>query len=140
MFGLTTTRRRRAELAAARAETDRQRTRAEAAEGRVKTAEFNRGQLLNQLAEADAANRRLAGRVEELGRRNSTLAESDPDHLADLEQQLADVRRELAAERKRVERLQRRYDDAVGLTSSGIKDSSPWQPGYQPPKPKADAS
>lgn len=136
MFGLTTTRRLRAELAAARAETDRQRARAETAEGRVETAEFNRAQILRQLGEADAANRRLAGRVEELGRRNSTLAESDPDHLASLEQQLASVRRELAAEKKRVERLQRRYDDAVGLTSSGIKDSSPWQPGYQKPKPE----
>jgi uncharacterized protein YhaN len=136
MFGLTTTRRLRAELAAARAETDQQRRRAEAAEGRAATAEFNREQVLHQLAEADAANRRLHGRNLELGERLSALAESDPDHLAALEQQLANVRRELAAEKKRVERLQRRYDDAVGLTRSGIQDSSRWQPGYQKPTPE----
>lgn len=136
MFGLTTTRRLRAELAAARAEAERQRTRAEAAVSRAVTAEFNREQVLHQLAAADAANRRLAGRVEELGRRNAALAESDPDHLADLERQLANGRRELAAEKKRVERLQRRYDDAVGLTTTEIKDSSRWQPGYRTPTPE----
>jgi hypothetical protein len=36
-------------------------------------------------------------------------------------------------------RLQRRLDDAVGLTSSGIADSSSWQPGFETPKPKAGA-
>lgn len=87
-----------------------------------------------QFAEADAANRRLSGRVEELGRRNSTLAESDPDHLADLETQLEDTRKQLAAETRRADRLQQRLDDAVGLGHGPIKNSGPWQPGYQPPK------
>ena len=140
MFGLTTTRRHEREinaLEARLAQAIEQRNTARSERQAFRAAAETAGR---QFAEADATNRRLSGRVEELGRRNSTLAESDPDHLADLEQQLADVRRELAAEKKRVERLQRRYDDAVGLTSSGIKDSSPWQPGYQPPKPKADAS
>ncbi len=130
--------RSRAEAELLAVEADRERLRGErdqflddrnAAQAAARTA-------AEKFAEADATNRRLAGRVEELGRRNSTLAESDPDHLADLEQQLANVRRELAAEKKRVERLQRRYDDAVGLTSSGIRDSSVWQPGYQKPKPE----
>lgn len=90
-----------------------------------------------QFAEADAANRRLSGRVEELGRRNSTLAESDPEYLAGLEEQLAAVREQLAAETKRADHLQRRLDDAVGLPARGpIKDSSIWQPGYQKPKPE----
>lgn len=69
MFGLTTTRRLRAELAAAKAETDRQRVRAETAEGHAATAVHNRKQILVQNAEQDATNRRLAGRVRELTRR-----------------------------------------------------------------------
>jgi hypothetical protein len=69
MFGLTTTRRLRAELAAAKAETDRQRLRAETAEGHAATAVHNRKQILVQNAEQDATNRRLAGRNQELTRR-----------------------------------------------------------------------
>ena len=51
---------------------------------------------------------------------------------------LLDERR---AETRRAEHLQRCYDNAVGLRYGGqIVDSSAWQPGYQPPKPKAGAS
>ncbi|MFJ3021436.1 hypothetical protein ACIPH4_10855 [Streptomyces tendae] len=91
-----------------------------------------------QFAQADADNRRLAGRNQALGERISTLTESDPDYLVDLEQQLADVRKELAAEKRRADQLQRRYDGAVGLYPGGITaDSGPWQPGYRKPKPEA---
>ncbi|MGX1116353.1 chromosome segregation ATPase [Streptomyces ambofaciens] len=90
-----------------------------------------------QFAQADADNRRLAGRNKALGERISALTESDPGYLADMEQQLAAVREELAAERRRAERLQARLDDAVGLPASGpIRDSSVWQPGYKAPRPE----
>jgi hypothetical protein len=56
MLGLTTTRRLRTELAAAKAETDRQRERAETAEKNAATAVFNRRQALRQLAEAASAS------------------------------------------------------------------------------------
>jgi chromosome segregation ATPase len=36
--------------------------------------------------------------------------------------------------RRRVARLEKQYDDAVGLKDSGIEDSSRWQPGYKDPK------
>jgi chromosome segregation ATPase len=48
--------------------------------------------------------------------------------------------RELDSERKRADRLQRKYDDAVGLKRSGIEDSGRWQPGYKTPNPKADTA
>lgn len=90
-----------------------------------------------QFAQADADNRRLAGRNEELGKRISALTEADPDYLADLEQQLADVREELAAEKGRADQLQRRYDGAVGLyPGDRIADSGPWQPGFKKPRPE----
>ena len=64
MFGLITTRRYREDLAAARAETDRQRERAETAEKAQSTAEFNRGQAVRQFDNADEqlviARKRLA--------------------------------------------------------------------------------
>ncbi|MFJ8538114.1 hypothetical protein [Streptomyces sp. NPDC093591] len=145
MFGLTTTRRLRAEVAAAKAETDRQRERAEKAVKAEATAKFNRQQALDQLAAADAANRRLHGRNLELGQRISKLTEADPEYAAQLERRVARLRRivsQLLADRrtetKRADGLQRRLDDAVGLTPRGIEDSRQWQPGYQ--KPKADAS
>ncbi|MFD8254972.1 hypothetical protein [Streptomyces werraensis] len=145
MFGFTTTRRLRAVQTAARSEQERLRIRAERAESRAKTAEYNREQLLRQLAEADAANRRLHGRVEELGRRVSVLAESDLEYAAQLERRKTSLEkaghRILAAwarEQRRADHLQQRLDDAVGLTSKGIQDSSRWQPGYKPaPKPEA---
>lgn len=135
MFGLTTTRRLRAELAAAKAETDRQRERAEQAEAGKATAEYNRAQLLRQLAEADAVNTGLRGRIQELGRRISRLTEADPDYAEALEKQLAAAREQLAKETRRADRLQLRLDDAVGLKPGRIEDSSSWQPGYEKPKP-----
>ena len=64
MLGLTTTRHLRIELAAAKAETDRQRERAEKAEKAEATAVFNRGQAIRQFDNADgqlkAARKRLA--------------------------------------------------------------------------------
>jgi len=139
MFGLVTRRRHEQELDAAKAETARQRRAAEAATSRAITAEFNRDQILRQLAEADATNRRIDGRNKALNERITALTESNPECLADLEKQLAAAREELTAEKQRGDRLQERLDDAVGLPRRGpIKDSSDWQPANQ--KKKAGTS
>lgn len=141
MFGLTTTRRLRAEVADAKAETRRQRQRAETAEQTAATAEYNRGQLLRQLADADAANRRLEGRVLELGRRLTKLAEADPEYAATLEQRVTRLRRVGArilaaytAEKKRADRLQAELDDALGLNHPDIQAGRNWQ-SRRPDKP-----
>lgn len=42
--------------------------------------------------------------------------------------------RERDSEKKRADRLQQQYDDAVGLKRGGIEDSSRWQPGYKTPE------
>ena len=143
MFGITITRRLRAELDAQKAETGRQRRRAEAAEGRASTAEFNREQVVRQNADLDAANRRLMGRNIELGRRLASLTESDPEYAAKLEQRVERLKkvgtRVLNAwnsELLRANHLQARLDDAVGLGSTRPLDSSTWQPGYVAPKPE----
>lgn len=141
MFGLTTTRRLRAEVAAAKAETRRQRQRAETAEQAAATAVYNRGQLLRQLAEADATNRRLEGRVLELGRRLTKLAEADPEYAVVLERRVTRLRRVGArilaaytAEKKRADRLQAELDDALGLNHPDIADGRNWQ-SRRPDKP-----
>jgi len=130
MFGLTTTRRLRAELDAAREETTRQRERAEKAEGLKATAEYNREQVLRQLAEAGAANRRLYDRNLELGRRLSLLGESDPEYAARLERRVDRLRkatsRILAAyhgEQRRADRHRERLDQALGLDSPAIEQA-----------------
>ena len=138
-----TRRRYEDELAAAKHEIRRQRERAEAAEEKASTAEFNREQILRQLAEADATNRRLHGRNLELGRQVSALAESDLEYAAHLERRVARLKKvgkrivaAWAREQKRADHLQQRLDDAVGLSTT-IVDSGRWQPGYKPaPKPE----
>jgi chromosome segregation ATPase len=62
------------------------------------------------------------------------------EELAELKAQLSDSaatywKAEAKREKKRGDRLQKQYDDAVGLKPGGIEDSRPWQPGYQAPKP-----
>jgi hypothetical protein len=83
MFGLVTRRRHEAELAAMREEREQQRARADEA-NEIATAEVAVRRTLNrQLAEADAVNRRLAGRNAELTRR---LEENtDAEYTARLE-------------------------------------------------------
>jgi chromosome segregation ATPase len=122
------------QVAALNADRDRLRRRAETAEQTAATAEYNRGQLLRQLADADATNRRLEGRVLELGRRLTKLAEADPEYAATLEQRVDRLRRVgarlLAAytgEKKRADRLQAELDDALGLNQPDIVDGRDWQ-------------
>jgi len=136
MFGFVSRRRHEQELAAAQTEIAALRRRVLDTEARHDEVEDKRRRLARWLAEADAANRRLAARNLELGNRISAFAESDPEYAAQLEQQVARLTAEVAAETKRADRLQARLDDAVGLTPSGIQDSGRWQPGYQTPKPE----
>lgn len=134
MLGITTTRRLRREVADAKAETDRQRERAENAEKNQATAEFNREQILRQLAEADSANRRLHDRTLELGRRISALTEADPEYAARLERRVARLLKVIArlyarghAEKVRADHLQRRLDQALGLDQTAVMAGAAWQ-------------
>lgn len=137
----------RADNARLRGERDRAR------EGKA-TAEFNRGQVLRQNAELDAANRRLSGRNLELCTRLSDYAEADPDYLACLERRITCLQkgaaRYLAALwqarakasgtadadvlLRRIKHLEKELDNATYLPASGPQNFSRWQPGYQDPK------
>ncbi|MFI8535434.1 hypothetical protein ACIGMX_34955 [Streptomyces aquilus] len=84
---------------------------------------------------------------ESLLSKHSTLRAQSPGHkqakqmaerIVRLQKGVAKARAERSEEKRRYDGLQRRYDDAVGLTAGAIQDSRSWQPGYE--KPKADAS
>jgi hypothetical protein len=142
MFGLVTRRHHEAELAAVRSYNNALRERCELAEKNEAAERGARRTITRQHAEADAANRRLSGRVLELGRRLSLLAESDPEYAARLERRVARLLKVVVrvavashAERLRAEHLQKRLDDAVGLASARPLDSAAWQPGYVAPEP-----
>ncbi|GAB2731506.1 hypothetical protein [Streptomyces bullii] len=124
----------RSRYEAARAEADRQRERADKFEQRADTAVFNRRQIARQLVDADVANRRLAGRNLELGRRLSRLTESDPEYTAQIERRLERALRACArwmnavwVETRHTDRLQARLDDALGLNDSAVLDGRYWQ-------------
>lgn len=96
------------------------------------TAVFNRQQVLGQYAELDEkytgvciVNRclteDLAAAREELAELRAQSSDSAAAHWS------AQARRE----KKRADRLQKQYDDAVGLKPGGIEDSRKWQPGYK---------
>lgn len=156
MFGFTTTRRLREELADARTEANRQRERAEKAEARAKTEIEARRSITRQNAELDAANTRLTGRNKALGQRlaevqvangfNPAEARRTAERIATLRKAAAAgreeatlARAEARRERRRREELQKKYDEAVGLAPGGILNSGPWQPGYEAPKPDTKA-
>ena len=111
------------------------------------TAEFNRGQALRQLAEAEAANRRLAGRNLELGVRLSAYAESDPEYVAGLEKRLDRALKACAryldayhAEKRRTAHLQRRLDDATGLNSAAVIAGARWQERRDDKRPRLEGA
>lgn len=154
MWPFTTRREQRLEAELDAVNADRERIRGERTQFTKDrdTARFNREQILRQLAEADADNRRLHGRNLELGKRLSALSESDPEYTAQLESQVAELQQRLAdaaqdgewrgrARRaeKRVKHLEKELDNALGMPASGILTSAPWQPGYQDPKPDTKA-
>lgn len=132
------------ELAAARAETDRQRARAVKAEARATTEIEARCSITRQHAELDAANRRLAGRNKALGDRlaeaqvangfNPAAAKRTAERIAALQKAAAAGREEAAIaraearrERKRANGLQKRLDDACGLNTAEVLDGRHWQ-------------
>lgn len=140
------------ELAAARAETNRQRARAVKAEARTATEIEARRSITRQHAELDAANTRLTGRNKALGDRlaeaqvangfNPAAAKRTAERIAALQKAAAKAREEAAIaraemrrERKRGDHLQKELDNALGMPPGGLLDSSVWQPGYETPKP-----
>ncbi|MFI7294022.1 hypothetical protein [Streptomyces sp. NPDC050121] len=70
---------------------------------------------------------------------NACLTEANTElreQLAELRAQLSDSAAtywsaEARREKRRADRLQKQYDDAVGLTGARPQDSSRWQPGYK---------
>lgn len=151
MFGITTTRRLREELEAERAETNRQRERADKAAARAKTEIEARRSITRQNAELDGAITRLTGRNKALGERlaevqvangfNPVEARRTAERIATLRKAAAAgreeatiARAEARRERRRREELQKKYDEAVGLPAGGILASGPWQPANQLPK------
>jgi len=99
-------------------------------------------------AESREASERYARREADETRTALTLVNTHlTEDLTDVKEQLAELRAlssdsaatrwqaEARREKRRADRLQKQYDDAVGLKPGGIVDSRPWQPGY-----KADAS
>lgn len=111
-----------ADLAAARAEANRQRERAEKADARAETEIEARRSITRQHAELDAAITRLTGRNKALGER---LAEA----------QVAGGFNPGAAKKtaERIATLQK-------AAAAGREDAAPWQPGYQAPTPDTKAS
>ena len=85
-----------------------------------------------QLAETQQVESALARQIHDMAQ----PVDPDDAYLDDITR----LTRELDCEKKRADRLQRKYDDAVGLKRSGIEDSSRWQPGYKAPNPKADTA
>lgn len=83
-------------------------------------AEVKRRNLARWLAQANAANAHLTGRVDELIRQAESTSFEDS-----------------AALKSQIRHLQKRLDDAVGLAGRVPEDSGPWQPGYK--KPGVDA-
>lgn len=156
-FPIVTRRRFEDELAAAKAETSRQRQRAENAEKTAETAKFNRGQALDQNAALDAANRRLDGRNRALAERleaaqvgsgfDAAAAKTTANRIAELVKEAAQARAEAAEARalgrqhqRQAEHLQKRLDEALGMEAGRIQDSAPWQPGFQKPNLGKEAS
>jgi hypothetical protein len=143
MFGLITRRRHKAELDALRSQYEALRERCEIAESNEATERAARRTITRQFAEADAANRRLEGRLLELGRRLAKLAESDPEYAARLERRVARLlvvgARLLAAytvEKRRADRL------ASHLDSGDLKAIKQWEARVQAHdewKPDADS-
>lgn len=145
------------ELAAARAEINRQRERAVKAEARATTEIAARETITRQHAELDAANARLTGRNKALGERlaeaqvangfDPVAAKRTAERIATLQKAAAAGREEAALaraearrQRKRADGLQKRLDDAVGLPPGGVLSSASWQPGYQETQPGTGVS
>jgi hypothetical protein len=147
MFGLVTRRR----LNTALDEIAQLRARVVATEARHDEVEDKRRRLARWLADATTANRRLHDRNLELGRRLSTMGESDPEYAARLEQRVARLRqvgaRILAAytaEKCRADRLASHLDSgdlkAIKEWEARVKKHDAWTPGDPEKRPVDGAS
>jgi hypothetical protein len=122
------------DLEAARAEAGRLREQRNTAVRDEETARFNRERILHQLADADAANRRLSGRNLELGARLAQYAEADPEYAASLEARLKRAlraavryRSDLREEKRRADTAQNSLDVFLGLDSPAVAAGATWQ-------------
>jgi len=97
-------------------------------EARHDEVEGMRRRVAEELAAASIVNVRLTEANSELREQLAELKAQSSDSAATYWS--AEARRE----KKRADRLQKQYDDAVGLKPGGIEDSRPWQPGYQESK------
>lgn len=146
-----------ADLAAARAEANRQRERAEKADARAETEIEARRTITRQHGELDAANTRLTSRNKALGNQlaaaqaangfDPVKARRTAERIAALQKAAAEGRDEAAKaraeakrERKYVAHLQKELDNALGLPPGGPLSSAVWQPGYQAPIPDTKAA
>lgn len=101
-------------------------------EARHDEAEEERRQLARWLADEKTSNRRLTEELAAVSIVNTRLTED----LTEVRAQLTDSAAahwsaQARREKKRADRLQKQYDDAVGLTGARPQDSSRWQPGYK---------
>jgi hypothetical protein len=101
------------------------RRRVVATEARHDEAEGERRQAAEELAATTIVNVCL---TEELGALKEQLAEARA--LAD-DSLASQLRAQLKREKRRADRLQKQYDDSVGMGAGRIEDSSRWQPGYK---------
>lgn len=115
-------RRYKAELATKQALLDEARTERDGARAGREQFRLEVLRLTRLLADGRAREKRLTGTV-------TAYANRDLDKTDEV----------IALERQ-VKHLQARLDDAVGLTTGGIKDSAPWQPAHTEPKPEVAGS
>lgn len=126
------------------------RSRVLATEARHDEAARAHNQLAKKLADEKTANRHLAEELQAVSIVNARLTEDlvkEREVSGSLALQIhamaqpvepdldaADWPAKYEAEKRRADRLQRQYDDAVGLSAGRIEDSSRWQPGYEDSK------
>jgi hypothetical protein len=131
-------RRHEADLAAAKAETARQRERADRAEDNAKTWRAAQQVAARQFSEADAANKRLAGWNTALATRLETAqvgggfdqagACRTAERIARLQKAVARARTEAAEERAARTALQKQWDGVFGLDDDpAIAAGTGWQ-------------
>lgn len=118
MFGLTFTRRHKAELAAARAESARLRRERDEARDDRDTAVFNREQVLAQNAGLASDLTRLIGRNTELCRRLDDSAAAARLRVA--REAASRILAAYGVEKRRADHLQARLDQALGLDSPAV--------------------
>ncbi|MEU8968076.1 hypothetical protein AB0D11_02170 [Streptomyces monashensis] len=136
MFRLITRRRYLADLAAAKAESGRQRNRADQAERTARTEVVARrrttemySDLYDEHERTVRENRSLCLQLEDA--RNTVTAETKArnaaDRIARLQKAVAQARTEAAAARAGHQAVQRQLDDALGLNSAAVELGESWQ-------------